>query len=44
MEEAICERRKGFAAAHRSDEDRQAYVSASQLASSVIVTAKAEAQ
>ena len=41
MEEAVSERRKAFAAAHRSDEDRQAYISASRRASSVI--AKAEA-
>ena len=41
MEEAVSERRKAFAAAHRSDEDRQACISASRRASSVI--AKAEA-
>ena len=41
MEDAVSERRKTFAAAHRSDEDRQAYISASRRASSVI--AKAEA-
>ena len=41
VEEAVSERRKAFAAAHRSDEDRQAYISASQHALSVI--AKAEA-
>ena len=41
VEEAVNERRKAFAAAHRSDEDRQAYISASRRASSVI--AKAEA-
>ena len=29
MEGAISERRKAFAAAHRSDEDRQVYISAS---------------
>ena len=40
MEEAVSVRRKAFAAAHRSDEDRQAYISASRRASSVI--AKAE--
>ena len=40
VEEAVSERRKAFAAAHRS-EDRQAYISASRRASSVI--AKAEA-
>ena len=43
MESAVSERRKGFAAAHRSDEDRQAYISASRRASSVIAKAKAEA-
>ena len=36
----VSERRKAFAAAHRSDEDRQAYISASRRASSAI--AKAE--
>ena len=36
VEEAVSERRKAFAAAHRSDEDRQAYVSVSRRASSVI--------
>ena len=41
VEEAVSERRKAFAATHRSDEDRQAYISASRRASSVI--AKAEA-
>ena len=30
VEEAVSERRKAFAAAHRSDEDRQAYISASR--------------
>ena len=39
----VSERRKAFAAAHRSDEDRQAYISASRRASSVIAKAKAEA-
>ena len=43
VEGAVSERRKAFAAAHRSDEDRQAYISASRRASSVIVKAKAEA-
>ena len=42
MESAVCERRKAFAAAHRSDEDRQAYISASRRASSVINKAIAE--
>ena len=41
VEQAASERRKAFAAAHRSDEDRQAYISASRRASSVI--AKTEA-
>ena len=36
-------RPKAFAAAHRSDEDLQAYISASRRASSVIAKAKAEA-
>ena len=40
MEGAIGERRKAFAAAYRSDEDRQAYISAFRRAS---VIAKAEA-
>ena len=43
VEEAVSEKRKAFAAAHRSDEDRQAYISASRHASSVIAKAKAEA-
>ena len=43
VEEAVSERRKAFAAAHRSDENRQAYISASRGASSVIAKAKAEA-
>ena len=43
MEEAVSERRKAFAAAHRSDEDRQAYISTSRRASSVIAKAKTEA-
>ena len=41
VESAVSERRKAFAAAHRSDEDRQACISASRRASSVI--AKVEA-
>ena len=41
VEEAVSERRKAFVTAHRSDEDRQAYITASRRASSVI--AKAEA-
>ena len=43
VEEAVSERRKAFAAAHTSDEDRQAYISASRRASSVIAKAKTEA-
>ena len=43
VEQAVGERCKAFAAAHRSDEDRQAYISASRCASSVIAKAKAEA-
>ena len=43
VEEAVSERRKAFAATHRSDEYRQAYISASRHASSVIAKAKAEA-
>ena len=43
VEQAVSERRKAFAAAHRSDVDRQAYISASRRASSVIAKAKAEA-
>ena len=43
MEDAVSERRKAFAAGHRSDEDCQAYISASRRASSVIAKTKAEA-
>ena len=43
MEEAVGERRRAFAAAHRSDKNRQAYISASRRASSVVAKAKAEA-
>ena len=43
VEGAVSERRKAFAAAHRSDEHRQAYISAPRRASSVIAKAKAEA-
>ena len=43
VESAVSERRKLFAASHRSDEDRQVYISASQRTSSVIAKAKAEA-
>ena len=42
VESAVSEIRKAFNAAHRSDEDRQAYISASRRASSVIAKAKAE--
>ena len=42
MEGAVSERRKAFAAAHRSDEHHQAYISASRRASSVIAKTKAE--
>ena len=38
----VGERRKTFAAAHRSDENRQAFISASRCASAVIAKAKAE--
>ena len=43
MEGVVSQRRKAFAAAHRNDEDRQTYISASQRASSVIAKTKAEA-
>ena len=43
VESAVSESLASFAAAHRSDEDRQAYISASRCASSVIAKAKAEA-
>ena len=43
VEQAVSERRKAFAAAHRNDEGRQAYISASRRALSVIAKAKAEA-
>ena len=43
VESVVSERRKAFAAAHRSDEDRQTYISVSRRASSVIAKAKAEA-
>ena len=42
VEQAVGERRRAFATTHRSDEDRQAYISASRRASSVIAKAKAE--
>ena len=43
VQKAVSERRKAFADAHRSDKNRQAYISASRRASSVIANAKAEA-
>ena len=43
VEDAVSERRKAFAAAHRSDEDRQAYITASRRTSSIITKAKTEA-
>ena len=43
VEKAVSERRKAFTIAHRSDENRQAYISASRRASSGIAKAKAEA-
>ena len=43
VEQAVGERRRAFATAHRSDENRHAYISASRRASSVITKAKAEA-
>ena len=42
-ESAVSGRHKAFSAAHRSDEDCQAYISASRRTSSVIAKAKAEA-
>ena len=44
VEGAVSERRKAFAAAHRSDEDHQAYISASRRASSVIAKAKTKTE
>ena len=43
VEEAVDKRRKAFAAAHRSNEDCQAYITASRRASPVITKPKAEA-
>ena len=43
VEGAVSEGRKAFASAHRSDKDRQAYISASRRASPVIAKIKAEA-
>ena len=42
VEEAVSERRKAFAAVHRSDKNCQAYIFASRRAMSVIAKAKAE--
>ena len=42
VDEAVSQRCKVFAVAHRSDEDLQAYISASRRASSVIAKAKAK--
>ena len=42
MEEAVSERCSAFAATIRSDKNRQAYISASRYASSVITKAKAK--
>ena len=42
MEEAVGERRRAFVAAHRTNENCQAYISASQHLSPVIAKAKAE--
>ena len=43
VEDAVSKRHKAFAAAHGSEEDCQAYISASRHASSVIAKAKAKA-
>ena len=43
VEKVVSERCKAFAAAHRSDEDCQAYISASRRASSVVAKVKEEA-
>ena len=43
VEETVREKRKAFVAAHKGDEYRQTYISASRHASSVIAKAKAEA-
>ena len=43
VKEAVSERLQAFAATHGSDEDRQAYISSSRRASSVIAKVKAEA-
>ena len=40
MEEAVSKKRKAFVTAYRSDENRQAYISASRHASIVIAKAK----
>ena len=41
VEEAVSERRKAFVAAHRSDENRQTYISSSRHTSSIIAKAMA---
>ena len=43
MEEAVSEKHKPFVVAHKSDEDRLAYISASRSASSLIAKAQAKA-
>ena len=43
MKDTVSEKLKAFAAAHRSDEDHQAYISASRHAPSVITKSKVEA-
>ena len=43
LEEAVSNRCKAFASAHRSNEDREAYISAFRHASSVIIKTKSEA-
>ena len=43
VEETVKERCKAFAAAHRSDKDRQPYISASRCVSFVIAKAEVEA-
>ena len=43
VKKAVSERRKAFTAVHKSDENRQAYISISRRASSIIAKAKTEA-
>ena len=43
VKEVKSKRCKAFASAHRNDKDRQAYITASRYASSVIAKVKAEA-